>query len=493
MNSLPPDSAFRLTDGEIEAIKLLRGTAIEAEAFRKKRERWESNALLTSIGGSHRLYPYLADVIALCKANPVDYKSPRGNIPHSDALKYRLLGDSYAEGLYAPTPSNHRLHGLLDFLYFPDRVRAEAGEHFGALVRLWKLMAMTVDDTLYRHSSTAYALYAPLWEDISLRFTLGFELIEVATYYGDYELAEKFLDFLQKQIRLLSKQSDVDYYTDNIERLTLNSQGHYQDVANCLDDLHRYRLLYEGICARNASVLALSPEEQDRHLKLIRATCRGACRFSVRYVMRVLGNNGDIGAGTLEDAAYLANEYNSPTLHRQWLNHHNVPRSNHDWDTASRTWAVVLAEHYKSLGDTHLMGIALADAHRFQQRASEANIIRRNKDHAFLEDVLARPEVARWTGGVDKGRVQNYVGSLYDFWEKLSCAMLKLQVGRAARSGGDRTCRQHLMEAKKILHGLTLKRHSPKLRHSGYLLASIHQLLELELQGIDQGGSGADG
>jgi hypothetical protein len=240
-------------------------------------------------------------------------------------------------------------------------------------------------------------------------------------------------------------------------------------------------------------VAILSLEEQNRHLKLIRAVCRGACRFSVRYVMRVLGNNADIGPGALSDAAYLANEYEAPTLHKGWLNHRSLDWSNHDWDTASRTWAVVLTEHDKSLGDTHLIGASLVMAKRFQQKALSANVERRNEDHAFLEDVLARPEVARWTCGVDKGKVQNYVGSLYDFWEKLSYAMLKVQVGRAARAGGDSACRQHLMDAKKTLHGLTLKRHSPKLRHSGYLLASIHQLLEMELLISDHGGSGADG
>ena len=493
MNSLPPDSAFRLSDGELEEIKRLRGTTINPEAFRKKRERWESDALLASVGGSHRAYPYLAEVIALCKSDPVAYKASLGDIPHGDALKYRLLGDCYSEGLYAPTPSNHRLHGLLDFLHFPDRVRAEAGEHFGDLVRLWKLMAMTVDDTLYRHSSTAYALYAPLWEDITLRFTLGFELIETATYYGDYELAEKFLAFLRKQVGLLSKESDVDYYTDNIQRLTLNSQGHYHDVSSCLEDQHQYRVLYERLCARNASVASLSPEEIERHLRLIRATCRGACRFSVRYVMRVLGSNGDIRPGALKDAAYLVREYDRPTLHVGWLNHRTIQWSNRDWDTASRAWAVVLVEHHKSLGDTHLAGEVLDLAERFQHKASKANIERRGEDHLFLEDVLGRPELTKWTSGVDKGRVQNFVGSLYEFWEMLSFAMHKVQLCRADRSGSLASSRQHLVEAKAVLHSLTLKRHSPKLRHAGYLLASLYQLIEIEIVMRNRAGSAADG
>jgi len=514
MKSLPPDIHFRLDSEECKEIVRLRATRkvngsealseVSADWIDRKSKpdtwpypnvksvegRTDQEGLLLHLDrNSYTLYPFLGDIIHFCDVHASSYKHAKSNVPHSDTLRYKLLGDAYQEGLFEPTPSNHRLHGLLDFLYFPDKVKAEAGGHFGELIRLWELMALTLDDTLYRHSGTAYGLYAPLWSDIHLRFEIGAKLVNIATYYGDYWLATHILDFLEKQLQLLDNDDDHNYYSVDVARLRLNASAHYHDEAACSSDLKQYRVFCELV----KSNIELAPlDKRGRHLELLRAICRGGTRFAVRYILRVLVHSDDIvSIDALDDALYLATELNA--LGKRKGGSNSQAYSNHDLDTQCRGWSVLFAEAHMFQRDFVQARQSLDESFSAWNKSRAANKERIKDDFLFLSRILSLPNLSKWTAGVKYEKIEEHVGSMYRYWQGTSYAILKVQMGRFDKLSSSSRGKERFVEANESINELLKERHSPKLRHSGYLLASVQQIIHGKLEVINEEGRNADG
>jgi len=329
-------------------------------------------------------------------------------------------------------------------------------------------MALSVDDTLYRSSTTAYVFYAPYWGDVDLRFVVGIKLIKIALFYADYALAEKLIRLLREQRSLLASSSDFDHYTDTLEMLEHNSHAHLQERDTYPANMRGYRRLYHNACGRNDDVAKLPLDGQRRHLKLLKRICVGACRLSVRHVTRVLCDPKlSVEPHSLDNAAFFAGQLSN------YVNSGDLTNSNHDWDTLSRTYSVVLCEHAKAMGQDGMIPQHLNDAREYQTKSQASKDEVRERDKVFVADVCNSSELARWVMNVSPRKIN--LGTLFNFWEGISLALLELQIGRLLCEGKDR--KSQFDKVLTIVEELERMEHSLKVKHSRHMLASIRTIM----------------
>jgi len=125
------------------------------------------------------------------------------------------------------------------------------------------------------------------------------------------------------------------------------------------------------------------------------------------------------------------------------------------------------------MGQDGMIPQHLNDAREYQTKSQASKDEVRERDKVFVADVCNSSELARWVMNVSPRKIN--LGTLFNFWEGISLALLELQIGRLLCEGEDR--KSQFDKVLTIVEELERMEHSLKVKHSRHMLASIRTIM----------------
>ncbi len=490
---LPPDENFYLTKSEQQRIVELTGIPSKLEALRKQTRgtEWRHGSLLKRTKTGYCFYSYLPHILQLYASDPAKYHDHVRDLPLADALRHRLATSLYQSNLYSPQSTTSGRYKLLDFLAFPDVVASRLGESqarvsdenesqkFNTLLDIWMTLCKSGDASVFRQSVVLYENHSLHWPDVDLVFHVGISLIELAIVYGDPLLAVDLIKRLQYRLSLLSGECDREYYSVELQYLTLRCQ-HPRTVDTGLGDLIReYRRLYDLTASRSPRMSQMGERVRRRQGLLLRKLCRSACKQVAEHLLWRISESKPTRVRELLDLNYLVKEYLRPTAQIQYIKHSDYQASqvDEDLDTHGRLWAIVYAECYGLSCKDIEKQRSLVQSSKIEDRARSLGERLRKKRTVTINGWMQSDWLADWTHGIDFEDLDKRAPSL--MWELQTSAIISVQMGRLS---DEDTPKKYFSEALRTLDQLDDWKASKRIVSDQGLSAMLRGICHTELR-----------